>query len=907
MRGLLIRLIVFLALTSSASADTLTAATTGNFTTAGTWRSAATGAGEITNAGMVTFCAGGLSAGATSANNSWDGANFTIDNGEVLEGVVVFVDASGSTGTLTVDLSDNGTTNVVRSVTIPLADLPQSDGNPTHVFMKFSSTYTADGGNDYRFGWRVSSGSSGATGYSNCTSNWWHYFPTDVTAAPAAGDQMHVIGNHDGTTYSAVTVTMDNTATTDFGYMNLGYNGTLAYGTSASTNYYLKLSGNLSMRYGTFTMGTVATPVPGTSTAVLEFDCGSDGEFGVQFYVGTWNMVGSPRTSGKNVTWTTLTANEAAASTSIDVAADTGWLDTDEVGFGSTSRTYSQYENRVLSGNAGASSFSITAGLTNAHDGTAPSIGEVVLLTRNVILRSASSTNYTYWFGGGPVQGTTVETDPVFKWAAFKYVGINGDGKYTLDFRNYTTGSTISITYCSFWKSKLIGLVLHADVAPAGYTIEDNVFYDMATGACGGCNAVILKSRSSTTTTGVFSRNAVVGSQTDGIRDEGSRATMVGNRSSSHAQSGFQFVGTDGATPYWRTFEGNTSHSNAAHGIQFDSGGLRLLGSSGSYNEFWRNNSFGFNLAQAHMGSGMKYAKAWGNASGNFQFVGGHFTEFAYLTANGETSYTTPYGIWFRDTPYMSYSKFSNMTIGVASGSMLTHSSCDIFINGMIVMSPNYILSSTLGSATEICAPFDTYNGFPAWIFFDNIDGDPDRSWAQSEWGVVAKETTVVDAGSSSISLTPTTTAFNYLGGLTTHLNGFISGWKAAVENGNAPTITVRIRTSAAYNGATEPQIWVAANPAIGINADAAIGTFAGSDDTWTTVTGTPPTPTADGVMEFYVRTTGTLGITYVDTVEIGDLLTVDLGETGTWYTGYSWITALASAPAGGGETSAPF
>jgi hypothetical protein len=116
-------------------------------------------------------------------------------------------------------------------------------------------------------------------------SNWARMIRTTTTGTPTTADRMFVAGEWTaaGTKTDRV-VTMNSTAATDYGDDNttiasLGVSkgGTIAYGVSAATAYVLRLSGVLNIwREGIWTMGTVATPMPRDSTAVLEFDAGAD-------------------------------------------------------------------------------------------------------------------------------------------------------------------------------------------------------------------------------------------------------------------------------------------------------------------------------------------------------------------------------------------------------------------------------------------------------------------------------------------------------------------------------------------------------------------------------------------------------------------------------------------------------
>lgn len=119
-----------------------------------------------------------------------------------------------------------------------------------------------------------------------------------------------------------ITVTNDQTAATDYGSNSTSNaapaiavckRGTLKFKDTSAANPYLRVSGYLIVyNGGTLNMGTTGTPIPRDSTAVLEFDCAADGDFGLVSRNGsTTNLQGLSRTSGKNVVSAKLTADTA--------------------------------------------------------------------------------------------------------------------------------------------------------------------------------------------------------------------------------------------------------------------------------------------------------------------------------------------------------------------------------------------------------------------------------------------------------------------------------------------------------------------------------------------------------------------------------------------------------------------
>jgi hypothetical protein len=255
---------------------------------------------------------------------------FTFTNAHVCDGILLWVQQSvaGQTGTFKVDLQKGGVSQA--TCTVNASDLPQiynavATGSP--MFFKLGSTVTGDGGTN----WTVV--------ITNNTSAIVYYMRNSATAGdltkalrltstgtPVAGDDLYIMGEYTAAaTFTARTTTMDgtsaiqygngnvNSASTNGGGIRISKGGTLTYGTSASTNYYLQCKGDIEVfEAGTLNIGVAGgSEIPRTSTAVLEFVMNSAaGDFGLQIHSGgTFSSAGLSRTSGKNVVKCKLTAD----------------------------------------------------------------------------------------------------------------------------------------------------------------------------------------------------------------------------------------------------------------------------------------------------------------------------------------------------------------------------------------------------------------------------------------------------------------------------------------------------------------------------------------------------------------------------------------------------------------------
>lgn len=305
----------------------------GNWTGATTWKGVATGAG----AKQAT-----ITSSTNTTTTDVASSNFTIGNGTVCEGLLLHCNRVNTTGTVTVGLY-LGTT-LQREVTVNASDLPTAQ---SWVFFEFATTVTA--GNQSTYNVRVRGSSAGnATFFRDATAgNWARYIRNGTTATAAATDVTFICDDLTGAgTKVDITVTMNSTASTTYGEVNIGQGGVLSYGTSASTNYILDLGGNLNVwGGGTLNIGTSGTPIPSTSTAVLEWTTGTNVLYGLEARSGSTVGIYGATKSG---TQALLTADAASGQAVINVTSTTGWVANDVIALASTTRTASQSEKATV-------------------------------------------------------------------------------------------------------------------------------------------------------------------------------------------------------------------------------------------------------------------------------------------------------------------------------------------------------------------------------------------------------------------------------------------------------------------------------------------------------------------------------------------------------------------------------
>jgi hypothetical protein len=879
----------------------------GNLTAAATW-----GTIEATSRLIST------STGATAlTTGNLDSAAF-VPAATALQGVCVRVAnrASGSpTNTLTVHLRNSTTATNVKSVTVNVSDLPVSstgtDSEGGWLYLKFASTQTPNGTDSYVIRATLSATTTAVSLATNGTANnWQRMLVTTTTAAPAAGDDLHIVGVFDGASSPATTatrtVTMDSTSATDYGSastnqytaaLDISTRGTLTYGTTASTNYVLRLSGHLSVyRNGTLAIGTAATPIPRSATAVLEFDCAADNDFGLLVKSGgIVTAEGQSRTSGKNVVWTLLTADQSAGATSATVQDDTGWLSGDEIGIASTTRTPGQREKVTLTGDAGASSLAHGA-TTHAHGGSASSLvqAEVVLLTRNVQIRSVTSTTQAWielhgaasvdcawtWFKalGGATPGSALQVELTTGALALESCSGSDSDVRCVRATNVLTSGTIALTSC--------------------------VFYNHAAGGGTGLPAVEFAAAPSTSGTIAVSDLVILGGSTgssnNGLDVVGGSAVAIGAVRVSSCYYGVILNGATVVNYNLQTYGPFVIHASQATGLYLADGtatrNLRIAGVTS-----WRNNTNGVLFGNSMQGLVFTGdVQCFGNVTGGINWINGAASGdpiviLGTLRCAGDSTFGQPYGIVLS---IQSLLRASVTELGVATGIYVAHSTADIdFTQGYL-----YALdlgAATLASGTEIDATVPgmgtTTSAWSSYLAMMRKDGSAGVHHYLTPLGALARETSTVDV-SPALKLTPavaTTYPMRLESGAFRPGRGYLVG----VASGATASVSVKVQTDGSYAG-DAPRLVLKANHAAGITADVVLDTHASSSGVWETLAGVTPAVTDDCVLEVVVDCNGVAGNVFVDTWTGGGD-----GSVQYWHGGLP-SSAGASGGGGGGGSS---
>lgn len=841
----------------------LIAKASGNFTTSTTWglvdATSYLNAENATESLLTTAYSGTRSSAFTPGAITIDGI------------AVKLCERLGTTGTMSVQLElDVGDVAVAGTeVTIDTADLPsalEADLNGGWIFLKFSSPVLLLAATAYQVAAKTSSASMVDLWCDGTADNISRCLRTTTEQAPAAGDDMIITGEKTAAgAQTAITVTMNETATTDYGSAPTAANsligpgisitsgGTLSYGITAATNYYLKVSNSIIVYSGgILNVGTVGSPIPRGGTAVLELDPAADGDYGLLIRnLGTCNIQGLSRTSGKNIYYCLLNTDEAANSTSLGVDTDTGWLDNDVIAVAATSRTPADSESGALNGNAGASSLTVDGfagaggGLFVAHSGTSPYQAEVILLTRNVMFRSATSTIMTYFYAA-PTASVDID------WVDFRYIGENASTKRGIEIAT-TTGS-FNIQYCSIRNTEDQALY-SSSASGSNIVISNNIFYKTNTAVASSVFAIEISA-----TTGVitFTNNISVTSNSanattaGGMRINDLGSTYTGNRIIGHtAGSSSPSVSLTESATITGTISGFVIRSSDSFGLTING---TLRGTISTLFSCRNGGGPGVNF----IGGNPDYVildtpTLQGNSNNgiNSQTPVGELTVIGG-TFNGDATFSQANGI--------NISSGSNIhevfLVNCSFGATTAHTTADLTIAANCKV---YAFNTTFASSTEVV--LTNY----VTSFLKSQKNDASGTTFKNTYlrGVIREDTTIRNTASGySWKLTPSSATEKLI----------IPGprtwetFKVAVNASTLVTIQVYVYKDSSYNG-NAPRLVLVGGIVGGITSDVTDSlTVAHSNWEQLEVTGTP---NEAGVVEFYVDCDGTAGNVYVDDISV--------------------------------------
>lgn len=438
------------------------------------------------------------------------GTAFTLASTVSCDGVALKYAATTGNGTITVRLYNVTASAVIANTTVTFnasyltastTTATTTNASSNWIFINFPATVTLPAASI-----RVEIlGSINANAYFHSKSsgnNWTFALRTPTTAAPAASDLMLVMPEVTTSgSLNTFTVTCNNTATTTFGNATTGTSAlevsagcTFQFATAASTNYYLKLAGFITINEGsTFTCGTLAYPIPSTSTATIEFvNATTNAKYGINQRNSSTPTTSTPTTisfygPSKNsyVCYTTADVNVGATSLTVTNSADiAGWKNGDYIVFPPTDRVITKAESKTLTADASGTTLSFGA-LTNLHqayiDSAFTKRTPILNFTRNIKILGTDSTHASYFTVSGGAN--LILQDVEFVYMGGLSAANDGKGLKILS----KSGFFSDINNCSFRTSEAASSTgINLDTSAAnqyGITVYNCFFYRSGTTA----------------------------------------------------------------------------------------------------------------------------------------------------------------------------------------------------------------------------------------------------------------------------------------------------------------------------------------------------------------------------------------------------------------------------------------
>jgi hypothetical protein len=816
--------------------------TTGDFTSPTTW-----GVNNLnTNATLIANLGSNASTTSITYSTSW------TDSGTTNLGVFLFISSVlNNTGTFTVGIYNSGNT-AMGSVTVNVADLVNRAGRL--IFFRFTTNAILLAGNSYRVGLSSSVGNTVNVARASTTSGDCLRIPiTTINSTPSSGDLLYVSGDLIGLgTSSGTTVTMNNTTSaTTFGNLVIQDGATLNYGTSASTNYYLRLSGNTTVYTGgTFTIGTQASPIPSTSTAKLEFACASANQYGLTISGGSnVSTYGATKTVSAK-----LSLSASTGATSATTISSTNWLSGDIVSIAPTRRVSSEVDIMTLSGNASGANIFFTTGLTFNHDTTptTPTACDVINLTRNVQIlgqgTGTTGTNVTYIIVNG---GTTS-----FYYTTFAYIGNSNTVQSTVGFSSNLTvaNSSLTVNSCAFYggTSTSVNNVSHTTTqSTTTFNFTNNVL----------ANSMGVNSNVNVTSANTVIDNTIIirgGFNSGRLFITLTNLTVAGSVGNNINLTDNSITSTNSGII--GRIDNITSYCSGGNGIVLGSSLFITSGLITNIN-LWRNMSIGLLfLGSAPQPLIISGATLTANVTANAYFAGGGQVYLNSLTTNSSTVYPTLYSLQFAGTDKV-YITDSNLgvTIPETSGAILAGVNGSQYTNNVMFYNTNFGSGYTTIYASQNNSAVRT-NTYGVSSMKHNGVLNSNFNW--QSYGTITTDSTIYNSSLYSMRMTPSSP-------LVSALQKMISyPIKIAINANDTITISVVVRKSTAgdgtvYNG-NQPRLMLLFTPLLNYSTNTVLASASASAGTWETLTATF-TPTVTGVYEFYVDCDGTTGWINVD------------------------------------------
>lgn len=664
-----------------------------------------------------------------------------------------------------------------------------------------------------------------------------------------------------------------------FQYFAVNRGGTVKHPTNADSQLRFASNGGSSggLLYpmaihsgGRYEIGSTANPIPAAYTAIFECVGHTNTDFAIAVWEGSEFLAHGTDTRTRR---TTLTANQAAAASSITHGTVSGWTAGDIIGISGTSRNNFpgvgtvQNEMRTI-GTPGTTSTVVTAAFTYAHDGGFSPTGSghtfgamVVNLTRNVKIRgtSVTSTISIYYAEAGTLD---------VRHAEHRYWGGNTDPRRGY----YIQGNTINtfrVEGCSFYDFRTGGGVGFYHRGTTGYvSLIDNVGYGCASGDHWYYGGLTIPAQNDVIITG----NVCINFAGNIYRLIDANVICSDNWAGG-CNAGFEIYSSN--TP--REFENNWTYNTNYHILTTNPSGLLCIGGRA-----WRTRE----IALWHEGTG----HITGTPNLNGRFAHEHVDFIAAGCGNVGATAT----IYQRENGYIIVrdSKIygdpsASVNYAWANGGAASGGVCEII--NTVLGTTGYTFGSVaalrgqgaqwlhiddcpLGISSSPVVN-QSYASYPSQcgVGFTNYNGTNGDNRTYKGTGTLQTDTTIYRTAAPSLRMTPAIVSGNTMR-LTTE--GLIGGFLVQCPAGEFRTINVYIRRSvlgdgAAYNG-DAPRLIMNPNYAGGgVSTQQVLATSVSAAGSWELLTGVTPSALIDTTFEFYIDCNGTAGWVNVDDITI--------------------------------------
>ena len=482
--------------------------------------------------------------------------------------------------------------------------------------------------------------------------------------------------------------------------------------------------------------------------------------------------------------------------TTWNVADDTGWLAGDMVCVAPTQRTWQDNENFMLSANAAAGAFTThrypfgnggqNLSAASTHSGTAPTQGEVCLITRNFKIRSAPGPGLVSFIYKEPLSTVTLS------WCEISGFGMNASGKFGFIIGGgYSPNQNglCSVSYCCF-HSMPFNWFYYNSLVNSTYSLnfncQHNVIFNSGDNQW-GANGTVLTLADWNISFNYFMK---ISGACLSIADSGgvwnnNTVSSVNNQAVSH---------TTNMTIQPGSFDNNTVHNCANEGFHpvLSNNQVPWIGTISNFT-CWHMSGVGAGNGGAGIESDITWINPifFGNTTDNWVPLGGHFTAIGGVLC-GDPNFATTVnfagqgsgGIWQID---LDGTDLSGASLGLAPCT-----TADFVPNAMeemnVVCRGCYIGAPASPKGNWMQKSFISYENY------NKVNGD---HRTEMLYGQIRTDQTIFNLAAPSMRVTPTNSTFKQASA-PKH-----KGIKVAVANGASVNISAYVRTSVGSDGAS--------------------------------------------------------------------------------------------------------